>query len=340
MRWLWMAFVLMHSLFRDSCELAVENLALRQQLAVFQGKKKRPRIRQLDRILWVWLSRLWSKWRSVLVIVKPDTVIRWHQQGFRLYWRWKSRTNTVGRPKVEIEIRKLIRRMCRENPTWGAPRIHSELQLLGHDMSETTVDKYMIRSRKPPSQTWRTFLGNHLPDTVGVDFFTMHTATFSILYTFIVLCHDRRRVVHFNVTEHPTAEWTAQQIVEAFPDDEAPRFLIRDRDSIYGHHFKNRIKNMGIEEVVTAPRSPWQNPYAERIIGSLRRECLRQVIVLNERHLKRILRLYLTYYHEDRTHLSLDRNSPTRREVELSEQGKVISIPRVGGLHHRYRLAA
>ena len=276
----------------------------------------------------------------MLVIVQPATVIRWHQQGFRLYWRWKSRAKTVGRPKIEAELRILIRRMCGENPTWGAPRIHSELRLLGYDVSETTVDKYMIRSPKPPSQTWRTFLKNHMPDTVGVDFFTMPTATFRVLYAFIVLCHHRRRVVHFNVTEHPTAQWTAQQIVEAFPENDAPRFLIRDRDGIYGHYFKNRIKNMGIEEVVTAPRSPWQNPYAERILGSIRRECLHQVIVLNERHLKRILRSYLAYYHEDRTHLSLDRNSPLSREIELPEQGKVISMPRVGGLHHRYCRAA
>lgn len=340
MAWLRMALLFVRNIFRDRGELAIENLALRQQLAAFHGKSKRPRIRQLDRIFWVRLSKLWSNWRSSLLIVQPDTVVRWHQQGFRLYWRWKSRTKTVGRPKVEAEIRKLIRRMCRENPSWGAPRIHSELKLLGYDVSETTVDKYMVRHRKPPSQTWRTFLENHLPDTVGIDFFTMPTATFRLLFTFVVLRHDRRHVVHFNVTAHSTAEWTAQQIVEAFPDEEAPRFLIRDRDGIYGHFFQQRIANMGIEEVVCSPRSPWQNPYAERVIGSIKRECLRHVIVLNERHLKRILRSYLAYYHEDRTHLSLDRNSPTSRKIEPREQGEVISMPRVGGLHHRYRRAA
>ena len=340
MAWLRMALLIVRNVFRDRGELAIENLALRQQLAVFHGKKKRPRIRQLDRIFWIWLSRLWSNWRSALLIVQPDTVVRWHQQGFKLYWRWKSREKTVGRPKVEAEIRNLIRRMCRENPSWGAPRIYSELQLLGYDVSETTVDKYMIRHRKPPSQTWRTFLDNHLADIVGVDFFTMPTATFRILFTFIILRHDRRHVAHFNVTAHPTAEWTAQQVVEAFPDQEAPRFLIRDRDGIYGQFFQQRVANMGIEEVVCSPRSPWQNPYAERIIGSIKRECLRHVIVLNERHLKRSLRSYLAYYHEDRTHLSLDRNSPTPRKIEPREQGDVISMPRVGGLHHRYRRAA
>ncbi len=340
MAWLRMALMLVRNIFRDRGELALENLALRQQLAVFHANKTRPTIRHLDRIFWVWLSRLWSNWRSALLIVQPDTVVRWHKQGFKLYWRWKSRARAVGRPKVEAEIRKLIRRMCRENPTWGAPRIHSELQLLGYDVSETTVDKYMIRHRKPPSQTWRTFLDNHLADIVGVDFFTMPTATFRILFTFIILRHERRRVVHFNVTAHPTAEWTAQQVVEAFPDQEAPRFLIRDRDGIYGHFFQQRVANMGIEEVICSPRSPWQNPYAERVIGSIKRECLRHVIVLNERHLKRILRSYLEYYHDSRTHLSLNRNSPNKRDVEPREMGRVVAIPMVGGLHHRYRRAA
>ena len=326
--------------FRSRAGLAAENLALRHQLIVLKRSIRRPRLMTLDRIFWVWLSRFWSNWRSALLIVQPDTVVRWHQQGFRLYWRWKSRKKTVGRSKVDAETRNLIRRMCRENPSWGAPRIYSELQLLGFDVSETTVDKYLIWHRKPPSQTWRTFLDNHLADIVGVDFFTMPTATFRILFTFIILRHDRRRVVHFNVTAHPTAEWTAQQVVEAFPDEEAPRFLIRDRDGIYGQFFQQRVANMGIEEVVCSPRSPWLNPYAERIIGSIKRECLRHVIVLNERHLKRILRSYLAYYHEDRTHLSLDRNSPTPRKIEPREQGEVISMPRVGGLHHRYLRAA
>ncbi len=340
MAWLRMAYLLVQNLFRNRGELALENLALRQQLAVLRAKKKRPRVRPVDRIFWVWLSRLWSNWRSALLIVQPETVVRWNKQGFKLYWRWKSRPKTAGRPPIEIEIRNLIRRMCRENPSWGAPRVHSELCLLGYDVSETTVDKYMIRHRKPPSQTWRTFLDNHLRDIVGVDFFTMPTATFRFLFTFIILRHDRRRVVHFNVTEHPTAEWTAQQIVEAFPDDEAPRFLIRDRDGIYGQYFQTRVANMGIEEVVCARRSPWQNPYAERLIGSIRRECLDHVIVLNERHLKRILNSYLDYYHHSRTHLSLNRNSPYKRDVEPREQGRVVAIPMVGGLHHRYRRAA
>ncbi len=268
MGWTQMIVVLLRTALRSQAELAAENLALRQQLAVLENKSKRPRLRKRDRIFWVWLSRLWAGWRSVLVIVQPDTVARWHREGFRLYWRWRSRAGKVGRPRIEAELRKLIRSMCRENHSWGAPRIHSELKLLGYDVSETTVAKYMVRHRKPPSQTWRTFLDNHVRDIVAVDFFTVPSATFRILFVFLALRHDRRFVVHFDVAANPTAQWTAQQIVEAFPYDDAPRFLLRDRDSIYGQHFKNRIKNMGIEEVVTATRSPWQNPYVERIAGS------------------------------------------------------------------------
>ncbi len=331
--------LLIRGLFLDQAELAAENLALRQQLAVLTVRKRRPRLRTRDRIFWVWLSRLWAGWRSVLMIVQPDTVVGWHRRGFRLYWRCKSRAKP-GRPRIEVEIRNLIRRMSRENPSWGVPRIQSELALLGHTVSEATVRKYRIRKRNPPSQTWRTFLDNHLADIVAIDFFTVPTATFRILFAFVVLRHDRRMVVHFNATANPTAAWTAQQITEAFPDETAPRFLIRDRDGIYGQAFQQRIRNMGIEEVVTAPRSPWQNPYVERLLGSIRRECLNHVIVLNERHLLRILRSYFAYYHESRTHLSLDRNSPIQREVEPPECGKVIAIPQVGGLHHRYCRAA
>ena len=222
----------------------------------------------------------------------------------------------------------------------GTPRIQSELALLGHVVADSTIDEYRIRPRKPPSQTWRTFLDNHVKDIVAIDFFTVPTATFRILFTFVVLRHDRRQVVHFNVTAHPTAEWTAQQIVEAFPFDEEPRLLIRDRDGIYGSVFRSRVENMGIEEVLIAPRSPWQNPFAERVIGSIRRECLNHCIILNERHLRRILRSYFEYYHQSRTHLSLDRNAPILREAEPPSKGGVIAIPQVGGLHHRYRRAA
>jgi transposase InsO family protein len=274
-----------------------------------------------------------------LLIVQPETVIGWHRQGFRLYWRWKSRTKQ-GRPCVAREIRDLIRRMSRENPLWGAPRIQSELRLLGHDVADSTVARYMVRQHKPPSQNWRTFLSNHMKQTAAIDFFTVPTVTFRVLFCFIVLSHDRRRIVHFNVTQHPTEAWAAQQVVEAFPYDTVPRYLLRDRDSIYGEFFRRRVKNMGIEGVPAAPKSPWQNPYVERLIGSIRRECLDHVIVLNEDHLQRILADYFAYHHEARTHLSLERNSPIPRRVCPPEQGRVVAKAYLGGLHHCYTRAA
>jgi putative transposase len=319
--------------------LVAENLALRQQLAVLQVSMKRPKLRRRDRVFWVWLSRIWSGWRSCLMIVKPQTVVRWHRDGFRLYWRWKSQQKR-GRPKTAAEIRALIRRMAGENPTWGAPRIQSELALLGLTVAEATVAKYMVRHRKPPSQTWRTFLENHVGDIVAIDFFVEVTVKLRLLYRLLVLRHDRRRVVHFNVTAHPTARWAAQHVVEAFPFDEAPRFLIRAHDGIYGQDFCERIKHLGIEEVIIAYRSPWQSPYVERLIGPIRRECLDQMIVLSERHLLRIRHDYFAYYHQARTHLSLDRNAPIPREVEPPSHGRVIAIPHVGGLHHRSMRAA
>jgi len=333
------AIALIRCLIRDQLDLAAENLALRQQLAVFQRKSKTPRLHRRDRIFWAILSRIWSGWRSALLIVQPDTVVRWHRQGFKLYWRWKSEAKP-GRPKVALEIRKLIHRMSRENPLWGTPRIQSELALPGYVVAESTIDKYRIHAPKPPSQTWRTFLDTHIKEIVAIDFFTVPTATFRILFTFVILRHDRRHVVHFNVTAHPTAEWTAQQIVEAFPFDEAPRFVIRDRDGVYGKVFDERVRNMGIEQVVCAPRSPRQNAFAERLIGSIRRECLDHVIILNERHLRRVLRSYFDYYLNARTHLSLDHNAPVKRGVNLPCCGRVIAIPQVGGLHHWYRRAA
>ena len=231
--------------------------------------------------------------------------------------------------------------MSRENLLWGAPRIHGELMKLGFKISEATVSKYMACVPKPPSQTWRTFLRNHTDCLASIDFFVLPTATFRLLFVFIVLHHERRRIVHFGVTAHPTAAWVRQQITEAFPWDTAPRYMIRDRDSVYGLVVRARIKAMGIGEVITAPRSPWQNPYVERVIGSIRRECLNHVIVLSEMHLRRVLDSYLDYYHESRTHLSLNKDSPVPRPILPAETGKVIAFPQVGGLHHRYeRLAA
>ena len=320
--------------------LIAENLARRHQLSILQRSAKRPQLRPLDRLFWVWLSRLWPAWRSVVTIFQPETVLKWHQQGFKLYWRWLCKPRTSGRPLIDKEICDLIRRMSYDNPDWGAPRILSELLLLGYTVSETTVAKYMPRTRKPPCQPWRTFLANHIPDIVAIDFFTVPTLMFGVLYGFVVLRHEQRQVVHFNVTRHPTAEWTAQQIVEAFPFDEAPRYLLRDRDNIYGAYFQQRVKNMGIEEVLIAPQSPWQNPYAERLIGTLRRELLDRVIVLNEAHLRRLMTSYLEYYHRVRPHLSWERNAPIPRPIQGPSEGKVIAMPHVGGLYQSYRRAA
>jgi transposase InsO family protein len=286
----------------------------------------RPSLRPADRLLWVLLSRLLPNWRDVLVIVTPETVIGWHRKGFRLYWTWKSRRRRGGRPPVPSEVRDLIRRMSRENPLWGAPRIHGELLKLGIKVSEATVSKYMSHPPKPPSQTWRTFLRNHANCMASMDFFVLPTATLRLLFVFIVLHHERRRIVHFGVTAQPTAAWVAQQITEAFPWDTAPRYMIRDRDSVYGAVVLARLKVMGIEDVVTAPRSPWQNPFVERVIGSIRRECLDHVIVFNETHLRRILTSYVTCHHGSRTHLSLNKDSPVPRPVEPGGAGTVVAF--------------
>ncbi len=226
--------------------------------------------------------------------------------------------------------------MSRATPLWGAPRVHGELLKLGIEISQAAVSKYMVRRRTSPSPSWRAFLDNHVKDLVSIDFFTVPTVTFRVLFVFVILAHERRRIIHFNVTESPTAKWTAQQIVEAFPWDTAPRYLLRDRDGIYGHEFTSRVDHMGIKEVKTAPRSPWQSPYVERLIGTLRRDCIDHVIVVDENHLRRILREYLAYYHGCRTHLSLEKDSPEPRKVESPDQGKIVEFPMVGGLHHRY----
>jgi hypothetical protein len=272
-RWLGILVGTLRFIVRTRCELALENLALRQQLAVWKARQPRPRLTAMDRLFWILLSRLWKSWRSSLQVVRPETVVRWHRQGFRRYWAWKSR-HRRGRPAMGTELRELIRRMSRANPLWGAPRIHGELRKLGLTVSQATVSKYMLRRRKPPSQTWRAFLKNHAKDLIAVDFFTVPTATFRILFVLVVLSHARRRLVHFNVTEHPTAGCTARQLVEACGPEETPGHLIRDRDQVYGELFSRQARALNIREVVIAPRSPWQNAYAERVIGSIDRNAL------------------------------------------------------------------
>jgi transposase InsO family protein len=269
-----------------------------------------------------------------LVIIQPQTVIGWHRAGFRMYWRWKSRD--AGRPPIDRELIQLIRRMWQANPTWGSPRIRDELAKLGLQVSDSTIRKYRPKPQRLSSQTWNTFLHNHTKQIAAIDFFTVPTATFRVLFVFIVLAHERRKVVHCAITESPSAFWAGQQVVNAFPFNTAPRFLLRDRDGIYSSEFVRRVAGLGVEEKVIAPRSPWQNPYVERMIGSLRRECLDHVIILNERHLDEVMREYLDYYHHHRTHRALERDCPVSRPIEAANQGKIIELSLVGGLHHRY----
>jgi putative transposase len=241
---------------------------------------------------------------------------------------------------MSFDVRKLIRTMAAANPLWGAPRVHGELLKLGFEISERTVSRLMPKKDRKPSQTWMTFLRNHVGQMVSVDFFTIATIRLHVLYVFVVLVHDRRRVLHFNITEYPTAVWAAQQIIEAFPEDSAPRYLLRDRDGIYGHCFIARVEGMGMEQIRIAARSPWQNCYVERVIGTIRRDCLNHVIIINDKHLRRILKGYFRYYHESRTHLALDKDAPESRPIQPNKLERIVSIPQVGGLHHRYERRA
>ena len=321
--------------FRSRAVVELENLALRHQLHVLRRQRPgRLRLFTFDRLLY----RLWPRCLEAMVLVKPATVIQWHRQGFRLFWRWRSRS---GRPSVDREVRDLIRQMSGANPLWGAPRIHGELLKLGIEVSQATVAKYMVRRRGAPSPTWRSFLRNQAEGIAAIDMFVVASASFRLLYVMIILAYDRRKIVRTAVTEHPTAAWLSRQVTEGFPWDTAPRYLLRDRDASYGSEFCNRIEAMGITQVVTAPRSPWQNAYVERVIGSIRRECLDHVVIFNERHLHRVLSSYLDYYHRTRTHLSLGKDCPHSRPIQPPRVGRVVAIPKVGGLHHRYeRLAA
>jgi transposase InsO family protein len=326
---------------RTRVDLQLEVMALRHQLEVLRnGHRTRARLTRLDRAFWVLLYRLWAGCLDRVVIVKPGTVVGWHRLGFRAFWSWKSRPRGRGRPSVPAEIKTLIRRIGRDNVLWGAPRIHGELLKLGIEISQAAVSKYMMRHPRLPSQTWRTFLQNHLGCLASIDFFVVPTATFRLLFVFIVLQHQRRRILHFGVTTNPTSEWTSQQIREAFPWNTAPRYLIHDRDASYGGVFRSRLKAIGIVEVLSAPRSPWQNAYVERVIGSIRRECLNHVIVLNKQHLRQLLSSYLGYYHQSRTHLSLGKDCPEPRPLQPPDRGKVIAFPQVGGLYHRYERRA
>jgi putative transposase len=323
-------------------DLLLENLVLRQQLSVFQQRKQRPKLTPFDKLFWVGIKRIWSQWKNSLVMVAPETVVRWHREGFRKYWHWRSR-HPVGRRRISKELRELILQMTSENPTWGAPRIHGELLKLGFEVSERTVSRWMRPAPKRPdaSTRWKTFLSNHREAIAAMDFFTVPTLTFTVLYCFFVIAHDRRRILHFHVTRHPNSLWIAQQLREAFAYAHCFKYLIFDRDAKFGNEVLSAMQSMELASVRTSFKSPWQNGVAERWVGSCRRDLLDHVIALNERHLHRLLSEYVRYYHDDRTHLGLQKETPGQRKAAVRSGARhVVSKPRLGGLHHRYDLAA
>ena len=315
--------------------LAAENIALRHQVSVLRRKHPgRVRLSRLDRIFLTWLTRLYPSVLDAIVVVRPETVLRWHRYGFRALWRRKSR-NPGGRPIMDREIRVLIKVMARDNSLWGAPRIHGELLKLGFDVSQSTVSKYLGRCYRPTGQSWKTFIANHKDAIGAVDLFVVPTVSFKLLYGIAVLHLKRRKLVRTNATFRPTAAWIANQVSQAFPWETAPRYLIRDRDTSYGTVYKRRLRAMGIRDRPTAPRSPWQNGYVERMIGSIRRECLDHTIIFGEAHLRRTLRHYARYYNHARTHLSLDKDSPVSRPTV--QGGAISRCDHLGGLHHEYQ---
>jgi putative transposase len=304
------------ALFRSRLELLVENLALRQQLAVFKQKRPRPRIAPGDRMFWVFLRSVWRNWANALIVAEPDTVVQWQRQGFKWFWRWISAAKRVCRPRIPRELQALIRRMARDNG-WVAPRIHGELMKLGIQIDERTVSRYLPKRRAPPDKlrNWLAFLRNHQDALVGMDFFTVPTVSFGLLWVFVVLHHERRRVVHFAVTDHPEAPWIVQQLREGFPFDTAPRYAILDRDGKYGYSVPEALLSMGVKPVRTAPRAPWQNPYVERFGGTLRRELLDKIVVFNPKQLRRVMSQFVAYYHAGRCHLGLAKDAPESRVI-------------------------
>jgi putative transposase len=335
-------FVVLIRLFRSRRHLILENLAVRQQLAVLKRRHPRPMLGRFDKLFWIIAHQFWSAWKEALIVVTPETVVRWHRAGFRFYWRLISRIRKqAGRRRLSKEVRDLIFRMVVENPTWGAPRIHGELLMLGLDVAERTISRWMRRApRDPePAKRWLAFLRNHREVIAAMDFFTVPTLTFGVLYCFFVIGHDRRHILHFNVTKHPTSLWIVQQLREAFPFGSAPRFLIFDRDGKYGLEVPAAVQSLKMSPVRTSFESPWQNGVAERWVASCRRDLLDHIIALNEHHLKRLLSEYARYYHEDRTHLGLKKGTPDGR-IRSVAAGRILSYERLGGLHHRYDRAA
>ena len=320
------------SFLRTTTQVRLENLFLRKQIEILARTSTKPRFRTSDRFFFGTMTGIFDAWKDALLLVKPETIIRWHRQGFKLYWKWKSRSG-AGRPKIPQEQIDLIKQMANDNPLWGAPRIHGEMLKLGIDISESTVLRYMpTKAPKTSKQRWKTFLKNHSAQIVSIDFLVAPTITFKLLHVLVFLSHDRRRIIHFNVTTHPTAQWCAQQLRNVFSDHEPPRFLLRDRDKKFGEEFTETVNALGIDPLVTAYRSPWQNGYCERLIGSIRRECLDHLIILTETHLRGILQEYVHYYNTQRTHLGINKDSPEPREVQAD--GEIDRVALVNGLHH------
>ncbi|MGA2916629.1 MAG: integrase core domain-containing protein [Sedimentisphaerales bacterium] len=332
-------FELIRLSFKNRHNLILENLLLRQQIIILKRKTKKPKLKNIDRIILIWISKLWNNWKSALIIVKPETLIGWHKKGFKFFWRWKSRR--TGRPLIDWELIKFIRKLQKENITWTHQRIQGELAKLGYNICDNTVKKYMLKIKPDGSnrQSWLSFLINHAKHIAGIDLFVVRTIFFKAIYVFVAISHDRRKIMHFAITSNPCSQWVIQQLREAFAFDETTKYVIRDNDKIFSEDFKMHIKRFGLEDTPTTPHSPLQNPVCERAIGTLRRECLDHMIILNEKHLYNILNEYIyDYYNISRTHMSLDKDSPEHRPVQI--KGRIVSKPILSGLHHVYSRVA
>ena len=322
------------NIFKSKIQLQVENIYLRKQLEILSRTNNRVSIKKSDRILFVLAKRFLQTWKEELVVVQPETLIKWHRERFKIFWRKKSKRGG-GRKKIDNELINVINQIAQANITWGVPRIHGEIVKLGYNVSQATVYRYLKRrGRKRPSQNWQTFLKNHSKEIISMDFFSVPTLNFKIVYVLVVIEHHRRKVIHFNVTKHPTSFWTAQQVRNSMYDDNQYKYVVRDRDSKYGNYYKSIISEMGMKEVVTSYKSPWQNCYVERLIGSIRREALDHFIIINEEHLKDILKEYFSYYNRYRTHLGIAKDSPEGRPIE--PEGRLSKTPVLNGLHNIY----